>query len=255
MVDLGTLPGGAWTQAEKINSSGEISGEGGDANGYQVPLFWSASTGWVSAGESQGDSRNYGFSINDAGHITGQVYTGEVVNAIYWDLDNGRYHFLPILPTGQHMVGCDINNRDHVVGYGSQATGSWEGFVWSRKTGTRGIGFVPGASYTVAHAINDNDEVAGIGYLSSNTTAFYWSRSVGIVLMQTLGGAIGGGLDIGPTGSIVGWSSNAAGQTHAALWNNYTSTPQDLGTLPGGSTSYAYSINSSGQIAGFSTVP
>jgi probable HAF family extracellular repeat protein len=153
------------------------------------------------------------------------------------------------------MIGYDINNRDHIVGNGSQPNGTYEAFVWSKKTGTRGIGFVSGASSTLAHAINDNDEVTGIGYIGANTSAFYWNRSTGIVVMQTLGGTIGAGLDIGPAGAIVGWSSNASGQTHAALWSNYTSTPQDLGTLSGGNTSYAYSINSSGQIAGFSTVP
>src|SRR5262249_16471180 len=126
MVDLGTLPAGTWSDRQKIKSSGEISGEGDDANGLQVPLFWSASTGFVSARESSGDSRNYGFSINDAGHITGQIYTGEVVNAIWWDPSTGKSRFLPILPTGQHMVGYDINNRDHITGNGSQSNGTWE---------------------------------------------------------------------------------------------------------------------------------
>src|SRR5438477_6589154 len=60
MVDLGTLPGGAWSEGQKINASGEICGEGLDANGRQVPFFWSASTGFISAPESHGDSRNYG---------------------------------------------------------------------------------------------------------------------------------------------------------------------------------------------------
>jgi probable HAF family extracellular repeat protein len=253
MVDLGTLPGGAWSQGEKINASGEISGEALDSNGKQVPVFWSASTGFVSLGENQGDSRNYGWSINDSGVMTGQIYTGEVVNAFYWRLA-ARPHFIPPLLNGLHMVGYDINNRNHITGNGS-VPGSWEAFVWSQARGTVGIGFVPGASVTLGHGINDNDEVTGIGYFVSTTSAFYWSRETGIVVMQTLGGAIGAGLDINLTGAIVGWSSLASGDIHAAIWDNNTSTPRDLGTLPGGTTSYAYSINSSGQIAGFSTVP
>jgi probable HAF family extracellular repeat protein len=254
MVDLGTLPGGAWSEGQKINASGEISGEALDSNGKQVPVFWSASAGFVSLGENQGDSRNYGWSINDSGAITGQIYTGEVVNAIFWRL-GGAVHFLPPLPGGLHMVGYDINNLNHITGNGTVSDGRWEAFIWSHARGTVGIGFVPGAPTTLAHAINDNDEVTGIGYYTSSTSAFYWSRQTGIVVMQTLGGAIGAGLDINLAGAIVGWSSNASGETHAALWSNYTSVPQDLGTLPGGSISYAYGINSSGQVVGFSTVP
>ena len=190
MVDLGTLPGGAWSQGEKINASGEISGEALDSNGKQVPVFWSASTGFVSLGENHGDSRNYGFSINDSGVITGQIYTGEVVNAIFWRL-GGAMHFLPPLPGGLHMIGYDINNLNHITGNGTVSDGRWEAFVWSHARGTVGIGFVPGASTTLAHAINDNDEVTGIGYFASSTSAFYWKRGTGIV-----GVKVGSGLNI-----------------------------------------------------------
>jgi probable HAF family extracellular repeat protein len=257
MVDLGTLPGGVWSQGEKINASGEISGEALDSNGKQVPFFWSATTGFIAQKENKGDPRNYGFSINDAGNITGQVYTGKVVNALFWNTDKAKSHFLPILPTGQHMVGYDINNLNHVAGNGSQSTGLWEGFVWSHAGGTVGIGFAPGADITLAHAINDNDEVTGIGYVfgEAETTAFYWNRNTGIVVMQTLGGETGAGLDINLAGAIAGWSTNPSEQIHASLWSKYTSVPQDLGTLPGGTISYAYSINSSGQVVGYSAVP
>jgi probable HAF family extracellular repeat protein len=255
MVDLGTLPGGAWSEGQKINASGQIAGEALDSNGKQVPVFWSASTGFVSLGENVGDSRNYGYSINDAGYITGQMYTGEVLNAILWRPGATEVRFLPPLPNGLHMVGYDINNLNHITGYGSKASPRWEAFLWSYTRGTVGIGFVPGANTTLAHGINDNDEVTGIGYIGSSTSAFYWSRSTGVLVMQTLGGAIGAGLDINLAGAIVGWSSTASQDTHAALWNNYTNVPQDLGTLPGGTISYAYGINSSGQVVGFSTVP
>ncbi len=255
MVDLGTLPGGAWTEGHQINASGQISGEALDSNGKQVPVFWSASTGFVSLGESIGDSRNYGLAINDSGAITGQVYTGEVVHAIFWQPGNPRVRFLPTLPNGLHMVGYDINNLNHITGNGTVPSGRYEAFVWSRQQGSTGIGFVPGASSTLGHAINDNDEVTGIGYVGSGTSGFYWRRGTGMVILQTLGGSIGAGLDINLAGKIAGWSSVASGATHAAIWDDYTSTPQDLGTLPGGTSSYGSAINNTGQVAGYASVP
>jgi len=255
MVDLGTLPGGAWSEGQKINASGEISGEGTDSRGKQVPLFWSPVHGFHSLGENVGDPRNYGWSINDRGALTGQQYSGGVVNAFIWSVSSPTIEYLPPLPGGLHMVGYDINNQNHITGNGSLADGRYAAFIWTQQRGTTGIGTLMGATVTLAHAINDNDEVTGIAYFDSTTSGFYWERALGLVTLQTLGGNIGAGLDINLAGAIVGWSSNASAAIHAVQWDNYTSTPQDLGTLPGGTTSYAYSINSSGQIAGFSTVP
>jgi len=79
MVDLGTLPGGSSTQGNAINSAGDIAGNGIDANGKQVPLYWSPGGGFVALPENKGDSRNYGFGINDFSDVTGQHYFGEIV--------------------------------------------------------------------------------------------------------------------------------------------------------------------------------
>ena len=41
---------------------------------------------------------------------------------------------------------------------------------------------------------------------------------------------------------IVGYTTNAAEAFHATTWATNTSAPQDLGTLPGGTNSYARGI-------------
>jgi probable HAF family extracellular repeat protein len=151
MVDLGTLPGGSWSQGEKINASGEIAGEALDANGKQVPVFWSPSTGFISLGENPGtDQRNYAFGLNDAGFVTGQMYDrSDVVHAYIWKQGFPKPRLLPALPGGLHTVGNDINNQNHIAGFGSLANGRYEAFVWSQDDGIIGIGFVAGANTTL----------------------------------------------------------------------------------------------------------
>jgi probable HAF family extracellular repeat protein len=50
---------------------------------------------------------------------------------------------------------------------------------------------------------------------------------------------------------VVGWSSTASGELHGFLWKK--GVMEDLGTLPGGSESIAFSINPAGQVVGYST--
>jgi len=49
---------------------------------------------------------------------------------------------------------------------------------------------------------------------------------------------------------VAGYSYTAGNATHATLWNGTTAI--DLGSPLGGTNSYAYAINASGQVAGLS---
>src|SRR5438067_416658 len=51
MVDLGSLDDSGYSWGTAINSAGNITGGGLNANGHQVAFFWSAATGYVSLGE------------------------------------------------------------------------------------------------------------------------------------------------------------------------------------------------------------
>jgi probable HAF family extracellular repeat protein len=240
MVDLGTLPGGDSSEGYSINSAGEVAGAATNVHGEQVPAFWSSATGFVSLWKNRGDALSLAFSLNDVGAVTGQIYADSNVYAFIWIEKAPTLHPLPILPETLVMAGYDIN---------------FQGFVWSHREGTVGIGVVKGANDVLAHAINDNDEVAGIAYYTSSTSAFYWKRRLGFVTLQALGGTSAAAYDISPTGMIVGCSGVPAGVTHAAAWDNYQSAPHDLGTLPGGANSYALGVNSLGQVVGYSDVP
>lgn len=68
--------------------------------------------------------------------------------------------------------------------------------------------------------------------------------------MGTLGGDFSEAVAINASGDAVGDSQLGNGLTHATLWSNGQII--DLGTLPGGATSYATGINDAGQITGWS---
>lgn len=254
LVDVGAFPGGNWAVGQAINSAGEISGAAIDANGSQVAFFWSSGGGFVSLGEGRGDQRNYGFSLNDSGTVTGQYYTDEVVHAFVWRSFFRHPVFLGNLAGGEHSVGYDVNNLNHITGNANVPFDHFDAFVWSKAGGMRDIGAIRPGTVTLARAINDNDEVVGFGGGATNT-AFYWSEATGMGTMHNLGGLNGYAIDINLGGMITGFCNIASGATHATLWSNHSSTPQDLGTLPGGANSYGSGINAAGQIAGYSEVP
>lgn len=102
--------------------------------------------------------------------------------------------------------------------------------------------------------MNDKDEV--VGFSGGNVTvAFYWTRASGFRPMQTLGGATAGAFGINESSIIAGYSATSAGPTHAVLWPDRKSAPQDLGTLPGGAESHAVGLNNSSQVVGNADVP
>jgi probable HAF family extracellular repeat protein len=246
MVDIGTLPGGAWSHGEAINAAGSIAGEAANPSG-QVPFFWSSSTGFATL--NQAGSVNYAFDINDSNYVTGQLYD----QAFVWAPRYSEPILLGHLLGGSLSAGYGINNRQRITGTANVADGTWHAFVWSRSSGMIDIGAVPGGSYTSGRAINSRNQVAGFG--GTPYSAFYWTQSGGLVTMQGLGGGATLAIDMNEAGSITGYSSIASGPTHAALWSNHTSAPQDLGTLPGGINSYGYSINNVGQVVGYADVP
>ncbi len=117
----------------------------------------------------------------------------------------------------------------------------------------RDIGAVQEGVTTFGVAINDRDEV--VGFTDGIERPFYWSDSTGMRLLRSLGGQSTEVYAINDSGAIAGSSQIPANLFHAVLWSSYSATPQDLGTLPGGSTSVAKGINSSGQVVGWANVP
>ena len=60
--------------------------------------------------------------------------------------------------------------------------------LWTRKTGARDLGTLPGGSYSRAHDLNDSDEVAGVAASPAGDRAFCGRRAVMHVTLVTLPG-------------------------------------------------------------------
>ena len=257
MVDISAGQPGISSQGNFINARGDIAGSSRVGTRTQVPAA-RIGTHWASLPSLHGDERNYGFGINKFGQVTGQQYGDPdfYVHAFIWEPRSGTKSILPSIPTGGvNTVGNAINDHSHVTGTGDNPRlGGYEAVVWLSTTAApTQLGQLGTDGYTAGEAINNLDEVVGLN--SPTLAGFYWSHATGIVALQSLGGTISAAFGINDGGMIAGYGGTAAGTVHAARWDHYTDTPQDLGTLLPGGNSYARGINNLGQVVGFADVP
>jgi probable HAF family extracellular repeat protein len=111
----------------------------------------------------------------------------------------------------------------------------------------------PSPANSAASAVNASGVLTGYYYLQQQgpVHAFVYDTNSGIATdLGTLGGDYSVGNAINSKGAVAGYSINAAGQGHAALF--YGGNAIDLGTVPGSWYSRALGINDLGQVTGYS---
>jgi len=233
--DLGTLPGGTFSRATAINDLGLVVGNADSqpviCDGFlsqQFPGFvWSRATGM----QPIGSVPRGGFSacvfitsptdVNDSGHIVGS--TGKI-STTYIDGFELTTATPMILFAGPYQANTNgINN-------------------WGAIVGQTRVSDSP--SITQA-ALWNNDLLTDLGSLGGNPNDWSFCSAAN---------------SINDLGQVVGWSSTlsvcypdliSGGFVHAFLWTQGAGM-QDLGTLPGDTSSMARKINSFGQVIGAS---
>jgi len=285
LTDLGTLPGGLFSNANAINARGWIAGGSTNAEidpfnpacGFQplCPQFHGAlwKNGQIidigTLGTGLESNTTY---VTNAGTVVGFStidtspdpfsFLGAPTHAFIWR--NGVMRDLGTLggPDSFAAFGCNNQRNDLVVGSSlidsipNDSTGfpTQHAFLWENGTMTD----IPtlGGTSAGAQCANNQGQVIGQSNLAGDAGcpdscvqhAFFWDHGT-LTDLGTLGGSSSIAYWLNSLGEAVGGAYTPNDESfRATLWRNGQIT--DLGTLPGDCFSIAFGVNSKGQIVG-----
>ncbi len=249
--DLGTLPGGSFSQATFVNSRGLVTGIATLPDGTQHAVVWYRGSILDIARHSPSGINSGAFAVNDWGQVLVQAettssdpnnenfctyFTGLACRAFVWQ--NGVTTLLPTLG-GTNASPSMINNRGQIVGIAENSV--------------------------VDPSCPGQPAVTGSGPSTLDFEAVLWAGGPHQVrkLHPLHGDSVGMAFWINEVGQAVGGSGSCADSIlpgpavtpHAVLWENGTVT--DMGNLGGtvntsvpGIGTIALSINNRGQAVG-----
>ncbi len=176
LVDLGTLPGGNWSEAYAISAAGVV-GFWGDPS--PIAFIWRDGV-MIDLGP------DFGTPNSQANDITGGLVTGWMASSQFGDArafiwEDGVVVELPPIPGGFTTEGEAINNLRDVAGRGrfvDPGTGDtvWRAFAWINGEITV-LGTLPGFRNSFATGINDARQVVGFSQTTTQE-AFIWQNGV-----------------------------------------------------------------------------
>jgi len=286
VIDLGTLPGGNFSQPFVINDGGVVSGSSSLPNNTQQAVLWNR--GHITQLGTLGGPDSIAFGVNVFGLAAGEAETsasdpnGEdfcgfgthlICLPVQWE--NGEANPLPTLGGNNGVVNRN-NNLGVAAGWAETSTADpacpppqklqFKPVAWARGAAME-LATENGDPDGIALSLNDYGQVVGGSGICStfNPNLLFSLQSVHALLWQNgrlvdlgnLGGKTGqaiGNLAFGINnrGQVVGVSDLPGDTTsHAFLWTANTGM-RDLGTLPGDVASLAISINDPGMVVGLS---
>lgn len=235
---------GVFFEPVAINRSGAIAGNVGDEAAY-----WDAGV-LVTLGKG-GGTRSVATDLNDKGQIVGYIELGpNTTEAFIWQ--DGSMMDLGSLGGPQSLARA-INNHGEVAGYSRLANGYFHAFVWQRGAMTD-LGTLGGTS-SMAFAINDRGDIAGFGDvpvaggLERSHRLFLWRRGVMTRLLPE-GDSQVDVYDIADL-SDAGHLAGARMFSGSSTWRPFVWRDGVLIDLAGQDEGRAMSVNSSGEVAGY----
>ena len=219
-------------------------------------------------GVLKGNNESSGFWINSSGAVVGcadtangEGYpctgTGAGQHAFYWTKSGGLKD-LGTLPAGDISGAIGLNDYGQVVGFSNVSSNPQErynfsAFEWTSTGGMINLGTLSGGNSSCAFEINSSGLIAGDSFVNSTlVVATSWTdhriKKIGALPKSIFTAA----LDLNDNGEIVGESVFGYGPpftSHGFEWTQAAGM-KDLGALPGGNTSIANAVNSTGIIVG-----
>jgi probable HAF family extracellular repeat protein len=245
LADLGTNPGGGFSQADAINDAGQVAGTADRiSGGFGYPVRWSAGGAITDLGGPVTNALGLGTGIDPAGRVVGgqrpDNSEGDPLGTLY-QVNGVRVDLGPNLGTA-----AGINAVGQVVG--SPA------YIWRNGSVTFLPGF-PGTGSAAATAISISGQVVGSAGAGSTDLAVRWQNRTPVNL-GTVGGITHNRANaINAAGQIVGTADPQCvpcAPPQAWLWQAGTITALDA-LIPAGSgwtLQQANGINDRGQIVG-----
>jgi probable HAF family extracellular repeat protein len=235
--------------AFKVSDNGRVAGISQSSSGANQATIWTNGNP-VSIGGLAPNGESLGMSINAWGSATGSAtVAGGAWRGFYYSSVTRQMQSVGVFPGGTYTMGQDINDWGQVVGYGNSPQGD-RAFLYNVGDGTlRNLGTIPGGTSSYALSINSSAQVVGFAFGTSGYPhGFLWDGHA-MIDLGTLGGPQSVAFGINDAGEVVGYSQVPSGEFHAFVWTA-ESGMVDLGTLPGGTVSYAQQINTIGLTAG-----
>lgn len=286
VTDLGTLPGGNFSQPFFITKNGHVSGMSTMTGGSTHGVVWSG--GQATDLGTLGGPNSIAFGENELGETAGEAETsvsdpngedfcgfGTHVICLPFESANGVMNPLPTLGGSNGVVNM-MNRSGIAVGFAETSVPDpacpapqvlqFMPAAW-RNGKVRSLPTYPGDPDGVALAINDRGQIVGSSGTCTSFQPIALNNLLGVhPMLWENGKAIDLGNLGGTTGTAggnVAWNLNNRGQVigvsdlagdtafHAFLWTKATGM-RDLGTLPGDTYSSGSGINDAGDIVGLS---
>lgn len=237
-IDLGTLPGGDYSQAFAVSAGRVVGKWGNEITGPGIQGFLWQDNQMIDLGPDLGTPSGWAWDVNQAGQVCGWMGTATSLDARAFIWDAGRVTELPAIPGGFTSEGRAISaDGSTVVGVGrliDKETGDVvvHPFLW--KDGEMvDLGVFPGSLLCAAEDIDDGRIVGGCWFPLPESAFIYQDgimTDLNDLIIGDAGLQISMAWAISNQGQIAGQGHNQEGDVVAFL---LTPTDRPLGDLDG----------------------